>query len=61
MNHYPPTQEDTMYAHYFQGYVLITTSADLSVPACIVKRIDVQGKRQARKVAAWHTATPWNF
>lgn len=50
-----------MFAHYFRGYLLIASSSDLSVPGCILKRIDVQGKRHARQQASWHAAKPWNF
>ena len=50
-----------MYAHYFNGYLLLANSSDLSKDNCILKRIDVSGKREARKIAAWHQAKPWNF
>lgn len=49
-----------MFAHYFASkktkFVVISEG-----PRPDGKRIAVAGKVEARKVAAQHNATPWNF
>jgi hypothetical protein len=50
-------------AHYTQGKqptlcIAITNNGQRT---WVAERIKVEGKREARKVAAQHNATPWNF
>jgi len=48
-------------ARYGGGFeLIISRSVDLR-DGEIVATLDVSGKREARKVAAEHTAKPWNF
>ena len=50
-------------AHYTQGKLptLCIATTNNGQRTWLVERIKVEGKREARKVAAHHNATPWNF
>ena len=54
-----------MEAHYTNGSKTRSATLDLSITTngnrVWITSHQVSGKAEARKLAKWHNATPWNF